>query len=39
MNLETLKALYSQVKRYEDRMWMRFASQNFLIAREERKQK
>jgi len=37
MNIETLKALYSQMKSYEDRMWMRFASQNILIAREERK--
>lgn len=34
MNLETLKVLYSQMKSYEDRMWI-----GFLIAREERKQK
>lgn len=32
MDLETLKALYKQVKSYEDRMWV-----GFLIAREERK--
>lgn len=34
MNLETLKALYNQMKSYEDSMWL-----GFIIAREERKQK
>jgi len=36
MNLETLKALYSQMKSYEDKhkLWI-----GFLIAREERKQR
>lgn len=28
MNLETLKALYSQIKSYEDKMWLGFCFTN-----------